>query len=74
MCMWARGKWPYICAWWGSRPPKDTCLFLTHLPPRIGPRQVANLYRVRSEVELSIRLDHVGATGWTRSTPSRHAP
>jgi hypothetical protein len=33
------------------------CFFLTHLPPRIGPRQVANLYRGRWEVELSIRLD-----------------
>jgi hypothetical protein len=28
-----------------------------NLPPRIGPRQLADLYRVRWEVELSIRLD-----------------
>jgi hypothetical protein len=30
---------------------------LTNLPPRLGPRQVADLYRVRWEVELGIRLD-----------------
>ncbi len=37
--------------------PKGYCFFPTNLPPRIGPRQVADLYRVRWEVELSIRLD-----------------
>ena len=37
--------------------PERYCFFLTNLPPRIGPRQVADLYRVRWEVELSIRLD-----------------
>ena len=37
--------------------PKGYCFFLTNLPPRIGPWQVADLYRVRWEVELSIRLD-----------------
>jgi len=36
---------------------KGSCFFLTNLPPRIGPRQVADLYRVRWDVELSIRLD-----------------
>jgi hypothetical protein len=41
----------------GVPTPKGSCFFLTHLPPRIGPRQVADLYRVRWEVELSIRLD-----------------
>ena len=41
----------------GVLTPKGYCFFLTNLPPRIGPRQVANLYRVRWEVELSIRLD-----------------
>jgi hypothetical protein len=41
----------------GVQTPKGYCFFLTNLAPRIGPRQVADLYRVRWEVELSIRLD-----------------
>ena len=41
----------------GVHTPKGYCFFLTNLPPRIGPRQVADLYRVRWEVALSIRLD-----------------
>ena len=41
----------------GVQPPKGYGVFLTNLPPRIGPRQVADLYRVRWEIELSIRLD-----------------
>jgi hypothetical protein len=41
----------------GVHTPKGDGFFLTNLPPRIGPRQVADLYRVRWEVELSIRLD-----------------
>jgi len=41
----------------GVQTPQGYCFFLTNLPPRIGPRQVADLYRVRWEVELSIRLD-----------------
>jgi hypothetical protein len=41
----------------GVQSPKGYCFFLTNLPARIGPRQVADLYRVRWEVELSIRLD-----------------
>jgi DDE family transposase len=41
----------------GIRTPKGYCFFLTNLPPRVGPRQVADLYRVRWEVERSIRLD-----------------
>jgi putative transposase len=41
----------------GIQTPKGYCFFLTNLPPRVGPRQVADLYRVRWEVELSIRLD-----------------
>jgi hypothetical protein len=31
----------------GVQTPKGYCCFLTNLPPRIGPRQVADLYRVR---------------------------
>jgi hypothetical protein len=41
----------------GVHPPKGDCCFRTHVPPRLGPRQGADLYRVRWEVELSIRLD-----------------
>jgi hypothetical protein len=41
----------------GVQTPKGYCFFLTNLPPRIGPRQVADLYRVRWEVELSMKLD-----------------
>ena len=41
----------------GVQSPKGYCFFLTNLPPRIGPWQVADLYRVRWEVALSIRLD-----------------
>jgi hypothetical protein len=41
----------------GVHTPKGYCFFLTNLPPRVGPRQVADLYRVRWEIELSIRLD-----------------
>jgi hypothetical protein len=41
----------------GVHTPKGDGFFLTNLPPQIGPRQVADLYRVRWEVELSIRLD-----------------
>jgi putative transposase len=41
----------------GVQSPKGYGFFLTNLPPRLGPRQVADLYRVRWEVELSIKLD-----------------
>jgi hypothetical protein len=37
----------------GVQTPKGYCFFLTNLPPRLGPRQVADLYRVRWEVEIS---------------------
>jgi putative transposase len=41
----------------GVPTPKGDGFFLTNLPPRLGPRQVADLYRVRWAVELSIKLD-----------------
>jgi Transposase DDE domain len=41
----------------GVHTAKGYCFFLTNLPPQIGPRQVADLYRVRWEVELSIKRD-----------------
>jgi hypothetical protein len=50
-------KHPWHLRLIGVHTPKGYCFFLTNLPPRIGPRQVADLYRVRWEVELSIRLD-----------------
>jgi hypothetical protein len=41
----------------GIDTPKGYCFFLTNLPPTIGPIQVANLYRVRWEIELTNKLD-----------------
>jgi hypothetical protein len=38
-------------------PKHGYCFYLTNLPRSIGPRQVADLYRVRWEVELSNNLD-----------------
>jgi hypothetical protein len=40
----------------GVYTPKGSGCFLTHLPPRIGPRQGAARYRVRWEVERSIKV------------------
>jgi putative transposase len=37
--------------------PKGHCFFLTNLPARIGPWQVAEIYRIRWELELSMKLD-----------------
>jgi len=36
---------------------KGYCFFLTNLPPRLGPHQVGDLYRIRWEVEMSFKLD-----------------
>jgi putative transposase len=41
----------------GVPSPKGYCFFLTNLPPSIGPLQVGTLYRIRWEVELSIKLE-----------------
>ena len=41
----------------GVQPPKGSGFFLTTLPPRSGPRQGADLYRGRWEVQRSLRLD-----------------
>jgi hypothetical protein len=41
----------------GIHTPQGYGFFLTNLPPRIGPRQVADLYRVRGEVDLSLKWD-----------------
>ena len=31
--------------------PKGYCFYLTNLPAAVGPRQIADLYRVRGEIE-----------------------
>jgi hypothetical protein len=54
------GPHPLLLRLVGVQTPQGSCFFLTNLPPRIGPRQVADLYRVRWEVELSIKLDKSG--------------
>jgi hypothetical protein len=41
----------------GVHTPTGSGVFRTNLPPRIGPRQGADRYRVRWEVERRIRLD-----------------
>jgi putative transposase len=41
----------------GVPSPKGYCFFLTNLPPRIGPLQVGDIYRIRWEVEISFKLD-----------------
>ena len=68
----------------GSLPPppagvptdKGYCFFLTNLAPRVAPRSVADLYRVRWEIESDnkldksgLRLDEIGA----RTLPAVHA-
>ena len=47
----------------GVQTPQGYGFFLTHLPPRLGPRQVADLSRGRWEVERSIRCRGVPAEG-----------
>jgi putative transposase len=37
--------------------PKGHCFFLTNLPARLGPWQVADIYRIRWEIELANKLD-----------------
>jgi putative transposase len=44
----------------GVQTPTGYGFFLTNLPPRIGPRQVADLYRGRWEVERRLKLDTSG--------------
>ena len=41
----------------GVHTPKGDGVLLTTLPPRLGPRHVADLYRIRWEVERRITLD-----------------
>jgi Transposase DDE domain len=41
----------------GVKTPKGYCFFLTNLEPAVAPRTVADLYRVRWEIELDNKLD-----------------
>ena len=41
----------------GVPTPKGYCFFLTNLPERVGAELVGDIYRVRWEVELSMKLD-----------------
>jgi len=41
----------------GIQTPKGSWFFLTNLPPRLGPRQVADRSRGRWDVELRLKLD-----------------
>lgn len=36
---------------------KGYCFYLTNLPPKVAPRTVADLYRIRWEIELDNKLD-----------------
>ncbi|MBK8482051.1 MAG: transposase [Proteobacteria bacterium] len=61
----------------GVSTPKGYCFYLTNLAPDVAPRAVADLYRVRWEIELDnkldkscLRLDDIGAkTGSLRCVP-----
>jgi hypothetical protein len=52
-----RAKQPLPLRLMGVHTPKGSGFFLTNLPPRLGPRHVAALSRVRWEVERSLNLD-----------------
>lgn len=41
----------------GIDTPKGYCFFLTNLPAKVGPVQVGTIYRIRWEIELSMKLD-----------------
>ena len=52
-----RGTARVDARWLGVQTAQGTGLFLTTLPPRMGPWQVADLYRVRGEVARSRRWE-----------------
>jgi IS4 transposase len=51
----------------GVESSKGYCWYLTNIAGRYGPHQIASLYRVRWEIELSMKLDksvhHLSASG-----------
>ncbi len=55
----------------GVPTPKGYCWYLTNLPRKLGPVQIGTLYRVRWEIELSMKLDksvhHMAQAGGTQS-------
>lgn len=52
------GRSVVSCRMVGVPTPEDTYRFyLTNLPPAVGPRQIADLYRVRWEIESDNKLD-----------------
>ena len=56
----------------GVPSPKGYCWYLTNLPRKLGPLQIGTLYRVRWEIELSMKLDksvhHLAQAGETHSS------
>lgn len=52
-----RGSAELTCRLVAVSTPKGYCFFLTNLPGNIGPLQVADLYRVRWEIESDNKLD-----------------
>src|SRR5882724_2336528 len=57
MCRWGGTTHPLPLRPVGVHTPTGSGFFLTNLPPRRGPRPVADLYRVCCEVERSITQD-----------------
>lgn len=55
VCGWGGRKQPLHLRFVGSHTPTGFGSFLTNLPPRLGPRQMADRSRGRWEVKLSIR-------------------
>ena len=52
-----KGKRALDCRLVGVPTPKGHCFYLTNLPAKVGPRQLAELYRVRWEIESDNKLD-----------------
>ena len=52
-----RGEAAVACRLVAVPSPKGYCFYLTNLPGAVGPRQIADLYRVRWEIESDNKLD-----------------
>ena len=65
------GRAPLRVRMVGVPSPKGYCWYLTNTPRKIGPIQVGTLYRIRWEIELSMKLDksvhHLAQAGETQS-------
>lgn len=68
------GRKPLTLRLVGVPTPKGYCWYLTNMPRTVGPLQVGSLYRVRWEIELSMKLDksvhHLAQAGETQSSNS----